>query len=208
MVDLFGLAIGLWVIGGGEGDVIFEKASEFTSEGRGKLRSSVREDLVMETELWEDVLKKDLGEVHSGGGFVARAENYPLRKTMVYHDQNRIIAVGKGQISDEIHRDLWEGAGAFRRDRGQGGVGWVDVNFIGLAGSAASDEFADEGGHSWPPIILLEKGDGVEVATVSSHERLVEVLHEGVVSRFGDIKACLVVEGALVEVPVLRLRVR
>ena len=82
-------------------------------EGRGELGSSVRDDSVVETELWEDVLKKDLGNVHHGGGFVARAEIYPLQKTMVYHDQNRIIAVEKGEVSDEVHGNLLEGVGAF-----------------------------------------------------------------------------------------------
>ena len=96
MVDPLGLTVGLWVIGGREGNVVFEEMSKFTSEGRGKLGSSVRDDSVMETELWEDMLKKDLGDVRSGGSFVARAENYPLRKTMVYHNQNRIIATEKG----------------------------------------------------------------------------------------------------------------
>ena len=114
------------MVGGGDGYVIFEEASEFTSEGRGELGTSVGDDLVMETESWEDVLKKDLSDVCSGGSFVARAENYPLRKTMVYHDQNRIVAVGKGQICDEVHGDLLEGAGAFGRDGGKGECeGWV-----------------------------------------------------------------------------------
>ena len=32
---------------------------------------------------------------------------------MVYHDQNGIVAMGEGEISDEVHGDLLEGAGAF-----------------------------------------------------------------------------------------------
>ena len=150
--------------------------------------SSVGDDSVVEAELWEDVLKKGLGDVHSGGGFVARAENYSLRKTMVYHDQNRIVATGKGQVGDEIHRDLLEGAGAFRGDRGERGVGWVGVHFVGLACSTAGDEFVDEGGHSWPPIILLEKRNGVEVSAVGTSERFVKVLHEGVASSLRDVE--------------------
>ena len=74
MVDSLRLAIGLWVIGGGEGNIVFEEASE----GRGKLGTSVSDNLVMEAESWEDVLEKDLSDVCSRGGFVARAENYSL----------------------------------------------------------------------------------------------------------------------------------
>ena len=48
------------------------------SEGRGKLGSSVRNDLVMKTELGKDMMEKDISDVSSGGHLVARAENYPL----------------------------------------------------------------------------------------------------------------------------------
>ena len=51
---------------------------KFSCEGRGELGSFVRDNSVVKAELQEDVLKKDLGNVHCGGGFVARAENYPL----------------------------------------------------------------------------------------------------------------------------------
>ena len=52
--------------------------SKFSCKGRGKLGSSVRDDLVVEAESWEDVLEKDFGDVCGGGSFVARAENYPF----------------------------------------------------------------------------------------------------------------------------------
>ena len=65
-------------------------------ESGGELWSLVRDDLVMKAKSGEDVLEKDVGNVCRGGGFVARAENYPLRKTMVYHDQDRIVTMGEG----------------------------------------------------------------------------------------------------------------
>ena len=76
---------------------------------------------------------------------------------MVYHDQNRVEALGDGEVGDEIHRDLLEGAGAFQGNRGKRGVGWVGVHLVGLASSAAGDEFSDEGGHAWPPIVFLKE---------------------------------------------------
>ena len=82
------------MIGGGEGDVIVEKAGEFSCESGGELGSSIGDYPIVEAEVREDMLEKDLGDVCSRGGFVARAENYPLRKTVVYHNQNRIIAMG------------------------------------------------------------------------------------------------------------------
>ena len=76
----------------------------------------------MKTESGEDVLEKDVGDVCHRGSFIARAENYPLRKTMVYHNQNGIIAVGGWEVGDQIHGDLLDGAGALGRDGGQRGV--------------------------------------------------------------------------------------
>ena len=154
------------MIGGGEGDVVVKETGEFSCECRSKLGSSIGDDSVVEAESGEEVSKNDLGDVCRGGSFVARGENYPLRKTMVYHDQNRIIAVGEQEISDEIHGNLLEWACAFGRNRGKGGVGRVGVNLIGLANSAAGDEFADEGGHARPPIVFLEHGDGAEISPV------------------------------------------
>ena len=44
----------------------------------------------------------------------------------------------------------------------------MSVDLVSLANGTASDEFADEGGHPWPPIIFLEQGDGAEVPAVGA----------------------------------------
>ena len=61
------------------------------------------------------------------------------------------------EVSDKVHGDLLEQAGAFRGDGCKRGVGGVGVDFIGLAHGTASDKFVDKGGHSWPPLVLLEE---------------------------------------------------
>ena len=144
------------MIGGREGDIVIKEAGELSHKGGGELGSSIRDDSVMKAESGEDVSKEDLGDVRSGGGFVARGENYPLRKTMVDHDQNRIVAVGRREVSDKVHGDLLEGARAFGGNRGEGGVGRGSVDLVGLASGAAGDELADEGGYSGPPIVFLQ----------------------------------------------------
>ena len=113
---------------------------------------------------WKKILAMSAADM----GFVARMENYLLQKTMVYHNQDRIIAMGNGEIGDEIHGDLLEGAGAFEGNGHKGRNQGVSVDLIGLAHGAASDEFADKGSHTRPPIILLEKGNGMEVATMDA----------------------------------------
>ena len=77
------------------------------------------------------------------------------------------------------------------------------VYLIGLTGGTACDEFSDKGGHAWPPIILLEQGNGADVSAMGAGEGFVNVFGQGVTGGFGDVEATLVVEGALVKVPVL-----
>ena len=40
------------------------------------------------------------GDSFGGDGFLSGAENYPLSKAMVYHNQERIEASGGGEVSD------------------------------------------------------------------------------------------------------------
>ena len=76
------------MIGSREGDVILEEASEFSSEGRGELWSSVGNYLGVEAESRENIGKKELGHSFGINVFSTGAINYPLCKPMVYHDHN------------------------------------------------------------------------------------------------------------------------
>ena len=82
-------------------------------------------------------------------------------------------------------------------------MGWVGVDFVGLARGTAGDEFADEGGHAGPPVVFLEQGNSSEVPPVGTSKGLMNVFYQGMSGGFRDIEVTLVVEGALVEVPVL-----
>ena len=46
------------MVGSGEGNVILEKAGEFSSKGRGKMWTSIGDYLGMEAESWENVGEK------------------------------------------------------------------------------------------------------------------------------------------------------
>ena len=50
LVNTFRLAIGLWVIGGGERKVVVEEFAEFSGEGRGELWTTIRDDFVVKSE--------------------------------------------------------------------------------------------------------------------------------------------------------------
>ena len=72
--------------------------------------ASVRDDFVKKSKAKEDFVEKEGGDSFGGDGFLSRAKNYPLRKPMVYHDQERIEAQRHREIRDKIAGDLLERA--------------------------------------------------------------------------------------------------
>ena len=65
----------------------------------------------METKMFKDVGKKELGNAGSIDVFGAGSKDYPLRKAMVDHDHQGIMASRWGEIGDEVNGKLpkWEG---------------------------------------------------------------------------------------------------
>ena len=64
----------------------------------------------METEVFKDMGKKELGDASSINVFGAGSEVYPLCKAMVDHNHQGIMASRWGEIGDEVNRKLpeWE----------------------------------------------------------------------------------------------------
>ena len=65
----------------------------------------------METEAFKDVGKKKLGNAGSINVLGTGSKDYPLRKAMVNHNHQGIMAGGWGEIGDEVNGELleWEG---------------------------------------------------------------------------------------------------
>ena len=55
-------------------------------------------------------MKKEGGYPVGSDCFLGGAENYPLRKAMVDHDQQGIKARGGREVGDQVTGDLLEGA--------------------------------------------------------------------------------------------------
>ena len=71
-------------------------------------------------------MKKECGDPFGGDRFLGRAENYPLHKAMVDHNQQGIKTRGGREVSDKVTRDLLKGARGMGLDwsqRRDGGVG-------------------------------------------------------------------------------------
>jgi len=88
------------VVGGGKGEIVVENSSKFSSECRGELWTSVRDNLVIESVAEEDFVEEKGGNSFGGDGFLSGAENYSLSKAMVYYDQERVKASGGGKVGD------------------------------------------------------------------------------------------------------------
>ena len=73
----------------------------------------------MKSEAKEYIFEKEIGYPFGIKGFVARDENYPLRKTMVDHDHQRIVAMRGWEVGDQVDRQLLKWVGADRGDRGE-----------------------------------------------------------------------------------------
>ena len=61
LISSFSLSIGLRVVGGRKSNIIFEDPGKFLGERRSKLWSSVRDESIMESEAFEHMVKKELG---------------------------------------------------------------------------------------------------------------------------------------------------
>ena len=109
LIGSLGLTISLRMIGSGEANIIFEKASEFLGKGGGELWAPVRDESVMQSKPFEDKVEKQLGDSCGINSLRARGKDYPLRKAMVNHNHNRIKPRREREVGDEVNRELLEG---------------------------------------------------------------------------------------------------
>ena len=74
--------------------------------------ASVGDYFVIKAEAKENFMKEEIGNPFCSNGFLSGAENHPLSKPMVNHDQKRVKAGGEGKIHDEIAGELLEWVGS------------------------------------------------------------------------------------------------
>ena len=71
--------------------------------------ASVRDYFVVKTKAEKDFMEEEVGNSFCDNGFLGRAENHPLSKSMVDHNQRRVKASGEGKVGDKITGDLLKG---------------------------------------------------------------------------------------------------
>ena len=162
LIGSFSLSVGLRVVGGGKSYVVVEETCKFPCEGRSELRTMIRDEGVVKTEVFEYEVKKQLGNPCSVNGLLTRCKNYPLSKAMVDHDHDRIKSRGGREVSDEVNRELFKGerdGGLDREERRDNGV---SIGLVLLANGTTNDEMFHKGGEAWPPEILFQNRFGVK----------------------------------------------
>ena len=145
--------------------------------------SMIGDDFVIEAKSFEYFGEEQGGDSGSIDGFLGRAENYPLSKPMVDHDQKGIKTIRKGEVGDQIAGDLLKGAGARGQNREERRLGWMCVDLVLLARSTALNITVDIGGEARPPKLRSNKLASLEntrmtrcgMVMVASDDRMVKV---------------------------------
>ena len=145
----------------------------------------------MKSESKEDIFEKEFGYSLGVNGFSAWDENYPLRKTMVDHDQERITARGRWEISDKVNRELLKQVMAVGGDGRECGDSWVGVNLHLLAKGTTRDKAADKGGHTQPPIVPRQLGIHAKEPAVTGCKGRVDRGNKVVAGTGRDVKMIL-----------------
>ena len=166
--------------------------------------SSIGDDFRVKTEAEKYFVEEEGGDSLSCDGFLCRAENHPLTKAVVHHDQERVKTGGQGEVGDEVARDLME------RKRGGGGDGCggrgsgMCVRLVLLTGCAASNEGANIRGEAWPPELGGNQLASLEEAGVAS-SGVIMTAAENITAEIAsrrDIDTALMGEDAIRMLPV------
>ena len=86
---------------------------------------------------------------------------------MVNHDQQRVIIMGRQEISNQVDRQLLKWVDAGGGEGGEHRDSWVGINLHLLAEGTARDEMTNKGGHTRPPVVVRQQGVGVEEPPMS-----------------------------------------
>ena len=124
----------------------------------------------MKSESKEYMFEKEFSHSFSVNSFIAWGENYPLQKTVVDHDHERVVAIGWQEISDQVNRQLLKQAGAAGEDGGECRDSQVSIDLHLLAKGAARDETVYEGGHTLPPVVPRQQGIGTKESLMTRSE--------------------------------------
>src|SRR6267154_5197761 len=121
---------------------------------------------------------------------------------MVYHDHDRIKAPGLREVSDQIDRDLREGAKRRGGNRGHGRRGRVSVGLHLLTKGATLNIFPDVSTHAGPPIVVFDQFFSFKAARVAGRGVIMVKDKDAMAVIRGDISAAFEEEDAVIQTPI------
>ena len=164
----------------------------------------IRDDFIIKTKSFKHFGEEQGGNSSSVNGFLGRAENHPLSKPMVDHNQNGIKTIRKGKVGDQVIGDLlkWVGIGGWNGEKW--GLGWVCIDFVLLAGGTPTDITLDIRSEAWPPKFRGNQLPSFENTGVTSSGMVMVSGNDGTpkVSVGRDIDVSLVSQNSSIIVPV------
>jgi len=148
LVDSFSLSVGLGVKGHGKGLHDFEFFPNLSHQLGGKLRTSVRDDLVGQACSFPDLFEIEKGSLFGCYRFLTGGNNDSFTKAVDDY-KHGVISLRFREVSNKVHCDglpyAWRGDKRLQWDLGL----WFD--FGRLACGASIDIVVDKLGNSWPP---------------------------------------------------------
>ena len=140
----------------------------------------------------------------SGDGFLSGAENYPLSKAMVNHNQQGVKAKGHREVSDEVTGDLLEGVGCVGHDQGERGNSGVHVRFVLLACGTAFNIFPYELCETQPPELRGNKLVSFEITWMTSSLMVMTMGEDGTTEGglWGNIDTTFVGQDIIIKLPI------
>ena len=204
LVNVFHFTVGLWIVGSGKGEVIVEEFAKLLGKGGGELWAAIRDDLVIEPKTEIDFVEKEGSYPLGSDGFLCEAENYPLHKAMVNHNQQRVKARGGGEVSDEATRDLLEGARGAGLDQGKQRDGGVCVGLVLLAHGTALNVLSHELCETQPSELCSDELANIEVTRVASSLMIVALSKDRVAEEvvWRNIDTAFICEDVVVKLPI------
>jgi len=170
------------------------------------LQATIRDNLIVESKLSIDMFEEKFGYSLQGDHFQAWSDNYPLHKTMVDHDHDRVKTPRGRVIGDQINGKEGKGNSCRGGNGDKRGSHRMGVRFHLLTEGTSFNIFLDIGTKTGPPVIALDKFFHFEMAGVTHHGVIMEVPEKVMVCGGGDIGTILIIQDGIDNFPIRQCR--
>ena len=112
LVHTFGFSIRLGVVGGGEGEVVVQDLAEGFGKGGGELRTTIRDDFVIESEAEEDFVENKSATPSVVMDFLVGHRITPLVRLWSTMTNKESKPAERGRLVIRLQKICWKGCEA------------------------------------------------------------------------------------------------